>query len=85
MFRRLGFKSVANLDYSGRNLFVNGYRYQKNCVNGEIIRWKCATYVRTKCRSRISTQTINGSEMMKITNPHHNHGFEFEPKQYQKL
>lgn len=74
----------ADVNESRRHLFYDNFRFVKNRIVGEVTHWKCSVYQSTNCRSRVSTRMINGYEMMKITNPHHNHEVNVKNKKSNK-
>lgn len=39
----------------------------------ETTNWRCANFIRYKCKARAITRIINGIEMVKVSKPHHTH------------
>lgn len=68
-----GFSVFAKLNETRTFLCHDGFRYGRNRVSGDMTYWKCCEYHSTKCKGRVSTRIINGYEMMRMNNPHHNH------------
>lgn len=66
-----------------RALIMNGQKYVKDRETQETINWRCAGFIRFKCRSRAITKLCRntGWEMVKLTNSMHTHELKkFEPK-----
>ncbi|EDS31244.1 conserved hypothetical protein [Culex quinquefasciatus] len=68
---------VASFGFTQRGyimLLHDGYGFTKDRQTAKGSNWKCSLFRRMKCRARAITRTINGADMMKITQPYHTHG-----------
>ncbi|XP_062698353.1 uncharacterized protein LOC109413361 [Aedes albopictus] len=67
---------AAQFGYTQRGkmmLLYNGFAYIKDRDARNSCNWKCSLAGKRKCRARAVTKTALGRQMMKITNPNHNH------------
>lgn len=42
-------------------------------TTNETINWRCANFIRFKCKARAITRIIEGREMVKLSRPQHTH------------
>ncbi|XP_062703342.1 uncharacterized protein LOC134285799 [Aedes albopictus] len=67
---------AAQFGYTQRGkmmLLYDGFAYIKDRDARNSCNWKCSVAGKRKCRARAVTKTALGRQMMKITNPNHNH------------
>nr|XP_029723698.1 modifier of mdg4-like isoform X10 [Aedes albopictus] len=67
---------AAQFGYTQRGkmmLLYDGFAYIKDRDARNSCNWKCSLAGKRKCRARAVTKTALGRQMMKITNPNHNH------------
>lgn len=72
----LGFHTPAAFTTSkhgSRALLINGHKYVKDRKTQETINWRCAFFIRFKCKARAITRVVNGIERVKETNGIHTH------------
>lgn len=72
----LGFQTPAAFTTSkhgSRALLINGHKYVKDRKTQETINWRCAFFIRFKCKARAITRIVNGIERVKETNGVHTH------------
>ncbi|XP_037029130.1 modifier of mdg4 isoform X36 [Bradysia coprophila] len=71
-----GFQTPAAFTTSkhgSRALLINGHKYVKDRKTQETINWRCAFFIRFKCKARAITRIVNGIERVKETNGVHTH------------
>lgn len=76
IFFQLGFQTPAAFTTSkhgSRALLINGHKYVKDRKTQETINWRCAFFIRFKCKARAITRVVNGIERVKETNGVHTH------------
>ncbi|XP_055304423.1 modifier of mdg4-like isoform X25 [Sitodiplosis mosellana] len=59
--------------HGSRSLIVNGAKFVRDRKTNETTNWRCANFIRFKCKARAITRTINGIEMVKVSKPLHTH------------
>lgn len=75
----LGFRIAAcfvRSKHGSRSLIVNGAKFVKDRKTNETINWRCANFIRYKCKARAISRVVDGREMVKLSQSHHTHPVE---------
>lgn len=81
----VGFKYEAQFirsKHGSRSLVVNGAKFVKDRTTNETINWRCANFIRFKCKARAITREIEGREMVKLSQPQHTHEIDLKLSDY---
>lgn len=54
-------------------ILCNGYTFNKERQSARSSHWKCSLSKRYKCKARAIISNKNGVEIVKLSNPIHNH------------
>lgn len=57
-------------------MIVDGAKFVKDRTTNETINWRCANFIRYKCKARAITRVVDGREMVKLSKPEHTHDIE---------
>lgn len=70
-----GFDTFAEIivENGATSLVHNNHKFIRDRVENERSYWRCRNSFRFNCKARMVTKTINGYELMKIRNGHHDH------------
>lgn len=75
----LGFRIAAcfvRSKHGSRSLIVNGAKFVKDRKTNETINWRCANFIRYKCKARAISRVVDGREMVKLSQAQHTHEVE---------
>lgn len=62
--------------HGSRSLIVNGAKFVKDRKTNETINWRCANFIRYKCKARAISRVVDGREMVKLSQAMHTHPVE---------
>lgn len=62
--------------HGSRSLIVNGAKFVKDRKTNETINWRCANFIRYKCKARAISREVHGREMVKLSQAQHTHEVE---------